>query len=280
MSTTICLHPHQDSSSALRRKQSPIWTMFSGAVLAWIKHQFQTAATFSWLPLVPRTPPWNLDRCFSGKTAGLAIRSCNDLIYNRNRQCQTGKLFRLTLLSMSHLADCDATADKAGQDSSDTCIDLPEMRWSRDQIPSSEFVLGVGGPSSLATGSAVTSLLMWLGGVRPLTRTWLSCPVSRAPCWGKYFCPCPCLAFRAGRWNKTSHLFPLLKYQVERHSLSESKSFHVEWLIWELPFLLSFSPSSLPLFSLNSSLPNSIQRLLNLSSCMSHLFLLFGLFSP
>ena len=114
------------------------------------------------------------------------------------------------------------------------------MRWAWDQSPSLTARLARRWPSSLATGSDVTSLLMWPGGVRPLTRTWLSCPVSWAPRWGEYFCPCSCLDFRASRWNKTSHLFPLLKYQVERHSLSESKTFHIEPLIWELPFTLLF----------------------------------------
>ena len=144
MSTTnVCLHSHQDSSPALWRKQSPVWIIFSGTVIAWIKHQFQTAATFSCLPLAPRTPPWNLDRPFCramGKPQGwqrghVMTWYRAEIDSARLRKIIPDWLYLACLTANDHLADSDATADKTGQDSSDTCTDLLEMRWAWDQSP-------------------------------------------------------------------------------------------------------------------------------------------------
>lgn len=222
MSTTIYFHSHK-SLSSLKESKFPLIT-FSGTIVHLDQQQFQTTAISSWLPTVLTSPLWSLDLSSlpHGKLQGwqwghVMTWYVTDIDSVRLWEIIPGWLYLMCLTAIDHLANYGALADRTKQNSSDTCLGLMPWKEHETKVPTSQLVLEIGSPSSSAT--AITQWAHFNYGWE-VSGCWHSpdchspCPLSQARWWVQYFCPCLYLTFWKGGWNKTSHLFPLLKYQV------------------------------------------------------------------
>lgn len=131
------------------------------------------------LPSIPMTLPWSLDLPFPlpraiGKLPGrqwghIMSGYVTDIDSARLWETIPGWLYLACLTAIDHLADYDAIAERARQNSSDTCIGLLEIGRAWDQSP----ILRVhpGNRSPLVQPQLLPGDL-W--GVRLLTLSWLS----------------------------------------------------------------------------------------------------------
>lgn len=83
-SLLLCLPPSASiptkTLSQLTEGNKALFELLLGTVIAWIKQQFQTTATSSWLPLVPVTHPWSLDLPLSMPALWGNCRAANEVM--------------------------------------------------------------------------------------------------------------------------------------------------------------------------------------------------------